>query len=79
MKDVIEAEFCSEGMFMPMIDFKDKRMASEKIYPSMEEFVRKEALLKWAKENITTEGATEGFVGGYDKALKDLIKKLQSL
>jgi len=53
--------------------------STEKIYPSMEEFVRKEALLKWAKENITTEGATEGFVGGYDKALKDLIKKLQSL
>ena len=43
------------------------------------EYVNKEALLKWAEGKMTVEGATEGIVGGYDLAMKDLIEHLNSL
>lgn len=42
-------------------------------------YIRKEALLEWAKGKMTIEGATEGIVGGYDLALKDLVKHIKSL
>lgn len=43
------------------------------------EYIRKDALLKWLEGRMTKEGATEGFVGGYDFALKDVINKLNSM
>lgn len=39
----------------------------------------KDALLEWLDGKLTIEGATEGFVGGYDSALKDVIDKINSL
>ncbi|MBR2265483.1 MAG: hypothetical protein IJ882_02230 [Paludibacteraceae bacterium] len=52
------------------------------LYPEGErskEYIRKEAILDWANGKMTIEGATEGIVGGYDLALKDLIKHIESL
>lgn len=43
------------------------------------EYIRKDALMKWLDGKLTIEGATEGFVGGYDSALKDVIKHIESL
>ncbi len=43
------------------------------------EYINKEAMLKWAEGKMTVEGATEGIVGGYDLAMKDLIEHLNSL
>lgn len=37
------------------------------------EYIRKDALLKWLDGKMTIEEATEGIVGGYDMALKDVI------
>lgn len=44
-----------------------------------EEYIRKDALLKWLEGKMTIEGATEGIVGGYDLALKDVIDKLNQM
>lgn len=43
------------------------------------EYIRKDALMEWLDGKMTIEGATEGFVGGYDFALKDVINKLNSM
>ena len=43
------------------------------------EYIRKDALLKWLDGKMTIEGATEGIVGGYDMALKDVIDKLNDM
>lgn len=43
------------------------------------EYIRKDALMEWLEGKMTVEGATEGFVGGYDFALKDVINKLNSM
>ena len=43
------------------------------------EYIRKDALLKWLEGKMTVEGATEGIVGGYDFALKDVINHIKSL
>lgn len=43
------------------------------------EYIRKDILLKWLDGKMTIEGATEGFVGGYDAALKDVIDKINSM
>lgn len=44
-----------------------------------QEYIRKEALIEWLEGKMTIEGATEGFVGGYDMALKDVIDKINSM
>ena len=44
-----------------------------------EEYIRKDALMEWLEGKMTVEGATEGIVGGYDLALKDVIKHIKSL
>ncbi len=44
-----------------------------------EQYIRKDALLEWLDGKLTIEGATEGYVGGYDSALKDVINKIESL
>lgn len=44
-----------------------------------EEYLRKDALMEWLEGRMTMEGATEGFVGGYDFALKDVINKINSM
>lgn len=43
------------------------------------EYIRKDALMKWLEGKMTIEGATEGIVGGYELALKDVIKHIESL
>ena len=45
----------------------------------MEEYIRKDALLEWANGKMTIEGATEGIVGGYDLAMKDLIEHIEKV
>lgn len=47
--------------------------------PGEEEYIRKDALIKWLDGKMTIEGATEGFIGGYDTALKDIINKINSI
>lgn len=42
-------------------------------------YIRKDALIEWLDGKMTIEGATEGFVGGYDTALKDVIDKINSM
>ena len=44
-----------------------------------EQYIRKDYLLEWLDGKLTIEGATEGFVGGYDSALKDVIDKLNEI
>ena len=44
-----------------------------------EKYIRKDALLEWLDGKMTVEEATEGIVGGYDLALKDVIKHIESL
>ena len=49
-------------------------------YPAIHvEYICKEALMKWLEGKMTIEGATEGIVGGYELALKDVIKHIESL
>ena len=43
------------------------------------EYIRKDALLEWLNGKMTIEGATEGFIGGYDAALKDVIDILNEM
>ena len=43
------------------------------------EYIRKEALMEWLDGKLTIEGAMEGYVGGYDSALKDVIDKLNKM
>lgn len=44
-----------------------------------QEYIRKDALIEWLDGKMTIEGATEGFVGGYDSALKDVINHINSM
>lgn len=44
-----------------------------------QEYIRKDALIEWLDGKMTIEGATEGFVGGYDFALKDVINHINSM
>lgn len=53
--------------------FEDKQIDSDV------EYIRKDTLLKWLDGKMTIEGATEGFIGGYDAALKDVIDKINSM
>ncbi len=41
--------------------------------------LQKDALLEWLDGKMTIEGATEGFVGGYDSALKDVIEYINEM
>jgi hypothetical protein len=43
------------------------------------EYIRKDALIEWLEGRMTVEGATEGIVGGYDMALKDVIEHLKEM
>lgn len=47
--------------------------------PGEQEYIRKDALLEWLDGKMTIEGATEGFVGGYDSALKDVIEHINEM
>ena len=62
----------------PLIGGWESQPFSSKEIESIE-YIRKDALLEWLDGKMTIEGATEGFVGGYDRALKDVIDKLNSL
>lgn len=39
----------------------------------------REKLIEWLERKMTKEKATEGFVGGYDFALKCVINKINSM
>ena len=41
--------------------------------------LQKDALMEWLDGKMTIEGATEGFVGGYDSALKDVIEHINKM
>ena len=43
------------------------------------EYIRKDALLEWLDGKMTIEEETEGYIGGYDMALKDVIDKINSM
>lgn len=43
------------------------------------EYIRKDAILKWLDGKMTIEEETEGYIGGYDAALKEVIYKIGSL
>ena len=53
--------------------FKNKQLDSDV------EYIRKDTILKWIEGKMTVEGVTEGIVGGYDMAMKDVIDKINSL
>ena len=42
-------------------------------------FINKDALLEWIEGKMTIEEETEGYIGGYDAALKEVIDKINSL
>ena len=44
-----------------------------------EEYIRKEALLEWLKDNVPIEVSVYGFMGGYMAAYKQVIDKLNSM
>lgn len=44
-----------------------------------EEYIRKDALMEWLEWMITKEGSIEGFIGGYDFALKEVINHLNEM
>ena len=44
-----------------------------------EEYIRKEALLEWLKDNAPVEASVYGFMGGYMAAYKQVIDKLNSM
>ena len=52
---------------------------SLKQLPYFSEYIRKDALLEWLDGKMTVEEASEGIIGGYDLALKDVIKHIKSL
>lgn len=53
--------------------FKDKQVDSDI------EYIYKDTLIEWLERKMTKEKATEGFVGGYDFALKCVINKINSM
>lgn len=61
----------------------DESWYTEKDYisqpPTSVQYIRKDALIEWLERKMTKEEATEGFVGGYDFALKCVINKINSM
>lgn len=53
--------FSSKWTTIPFRDFENTK------------YIREDALIEWLEGKMTIEGATEGIVGGYDMALKDVI------
>ena len=43
------------------------------------EYICKDALMEWLDGKMTIKGATEGFVGGYDSAIKDVIEHINKM
>lgn len=54
--------------------------STEKIYPLMEEYIRKDTLLEWLEERIS-DGDDEGLMTNQiaNLAYKDVINKINSL
>ena len=42
-------------------------------------YIRKDALLKWIEGKMTIEEETEGYIGGYDAAMKEVVDKINSM
>ena len=47
--------------------------------PGEEQYIRKDAILEWAKGQMTEEETEEGVILGYNIALKELINHIESL
>ena len=65
-------------------DDDPEKSVPDKIYTNSSngeafEYIRKDLLLEWAEGKMTVEGATDGIVGGYDFAMKELVEYLKSL
>lgn len=43
------------------------------------EYIRKDAILEWLDGKMTIEEETEGYIGGYDAALKEVVNKINSM
>ena len=43
------------------------------------EYIRKDTLLEWAKEQLPREKSEYGFSAGYIDAYEEMIKKIESL
>lgn len=43
------------------------------------EYIRKDTILKWIEGKMTVEDETEGYIGGYDAALKEVVDKINSM
>ena len=75
MTHLIDKLYINKYMIRPGMLYKAQEPADTPEY----EYIRKDALLEWLEGKMTIEGATEGIVGGYDMALKDVINKLNSM
>ena len=61
------------------IDWDGSPIRTKQVEDSDICYIRKDALMEWLEGRMTKDGATEGFVGGYDFALKDVINKLNEM
>jgi hypothetical protein len=70
-----------DKIYLPKEEIEERKPWIETAYdPNWDEcYIRKDALIEWLDGKMTIEGATEGFVGGYDTALKDVIDKINSM
>lgn len=68
-------------IYLPKEEIEERKPWIETSYdPNWDEcYIRKDALMEWLDGKMTVEGATEGIVGGYDMALKDVIDKINSM
>lgn len=78
MKAPDKIYFPAEGL-PSYIDWDGSPIRTKQVEDSDVCYIRKDALIEWLEGMMTKEGATEGFVGGYDFALKDVINKLNSM
>lgn len=60
-----------------IVDEMLKTAENHAYFAGQEKF--REKLIEWLEGKMTVEGATEGVVGGYDLALKDVINKINSI
>ena len=61
-------------------DFEWNNFCGELLsYFNEHKYVHKDALLEWIEGKMTVEEETEGYIGGYDAALKEVIDKINSM
>jgi len=76
MPDKIHLE---DGHAEPVVGFVGPAWNNPKDLENPIEYIRKEALLEWAKDKLPVELTIYGFIGGYIAAYKEIIDKLNSM